>query len=451
MIASAVWNRFLPSGMVAALFVAGMPSMATPKVVQESKEPLPVLGRAAAPVPGDPDRYYARRVLRRSVPIDSAKVESGWEPVVAPAAEGGHRPVWMHWDDQALYLAVGARMSEGVEVQLDLEADGFDKGAKNLRLSIGASSESLDVQRWERANGSGPGTWTAVPAVEGASTVSRNETLCVVVLRKASSWDLPLREGAAVGLRVRTDGSTSPTAEPVSEPMMRCEFSDEIPAAGAGLTVRISPKRREIVPGGKARLVLEIANVGQNSTSVKSVRIAGNGSDASHVTAAVLPGELIQPGQRMRKEIDLPVADSAGIASLGVSALATLDDGRGLEALTTVDRIEPYTVELQVPPGSVPTNGAERDRTRIVMVVVRGRADLRSEGVVNLTVPPGWTVDGTAQRGIQMSYATEVKGAPYKIKVPPGTLPGAYPVVATVSIAGRKYEVRAQIAVVVNG
>lgn len=445
---SAVWNRVCIS--VVGTVAAGL-AIASGHARTQAASPLgdkPIAqGRPAAPLPSDWDRFYERRVVRRTVVPDPDRVAAHWSPLVTSDPGASHPGVWMHWDDQSLVFAAEARRSEPLVADLDLDGDGFDKGQSNVRLTVGAGQEKGVVHRWERKPAADSGTWKEVPVVDGALVVVRGENVCAVVLRKSSAWDLPLRVGAPLGVRMYRPDSVPGLQAPDPEPVLRVELADEIPAAAAGITVRVSPRRRDIVPGAKARVSVEITNVTEGRVSLRQVQVGGADGDSSHITASTVPGAELGPGERFRRDFDLPVADSLGIAAFAIESVATLADGRVVTAKTSLDRIEPFGVELQMPAGTVASSGDERNRTRMAMVVVRGKSDTKADGTVELTVPPGWIVDGPTKRTVQMSYATEVKGAPFKIRVPLGAPSGVYPVNAVVTIAGRTYEVRAQVTV----
>jgi len=443
---SAVWNRY--RAFVVGMFVAGLaigPGLATSTVVPQTRDKPIAQGRPAAPLPADPDRFYERRVVRRTVVPDPERVAAQWSPLVPPDPGASHPGAWMHWDDQSLALAVEVRRNERLVVDLDLDGDGFDRGQSNLRLAVNATQEGADVHRWERKSDSG--AWKEVPVPDGALQVVRGESVAALVLRKSSSWDLPLRVGAPLGVRIHRPDAVPALVAPNPEPTLRVELADEIPAAAAGITVRVSPRRRDIVPGGKARVSVEITNVTEGRISLRQVQVGGADGDSSHIPSSTVSGAELGPGERFRRDFDLPVADSLGIAAFAMEVAATLADGRVVTAKTSLDRIEPFAVELQIPAGTVSAGADERNRTRMAVVVLRGKSDTKAEGNVELTVPPGWIVDGPTKRTVQMSYATEVKGAPFKIRVPLGAPAGVYPVNAVVTIAGRTYEVRTQVTV----
>lgn len=440
------WNNRIAGTALGSLFALSLLNGWQPVRADEPVLDPIAQGRPAAPIAGNPDRYYERRIVRRTVLPDPAQVDGNWKSLIAPGGEGGPPPIWAHWDDQWLMFAVSARRDDSLVLDLDLDGDGFDRGGGNLRISLVADSEAPTMRRWEPGTKGGAGTWKDVERVDGAALILRDNNVCIVALRKSSSWDLPLRPGAPLGLRVQT--ALPPAANPPdSGSELWVELADEIPAAAAGLTVRVSPRRREIVPGAKARLTVEISNVTQSRIALRSLQVGGAGTDSRHISMATVPATDLEPGAKVRREIDLPISDAIGIASFAVESTATLVDGRVVSALTSLDRIEPFAAELQWPSGTVSAGADDRQRTRLAMVVIRARSDVKAEGTVELSVPPGWVVEGNPKRTIQMSFATEVKGAPFKVRVPLGTPSGVYPVNAIVNIAGRSYELRAQAVV----
>ncbi len=448
---SAVWSRGLAALAMGVTGLWVLPMVSTAHEGAQSPDKPIAQGRPAAPLPADLDRFYERRVVRRTVAPDPARVSTDWSPVVVSDTGAAHPAVWMHWDDQSLAIAVTVSRAEPVALDLDLDGDGFDKGMANLRVAVAAGEETGTVHRWERKSATEPGVWKESPKVDGAWVALRGATACVIVLRKSSAWELPLRVGAAIGVRVHRPDRQPALVPPDSEAALRLELADEIPAAGAGVTVRVTPRRREIVPGAKARVSVEVANVTEGRVTLAQIRVGGSDGDSSHVSGATVPGTELGPGEKFRRDFDLPVAEAVGIAAFTIETTATMADGRTIVAKTSLDRIEPFAAELQMPPGTVSAGGDERSRTRVAMVVLRGKSDIKADGTVELTVPPGWIVDGPSKRTVQMSYATEVKGAPFKIRVPLGAPSGVYPLNATVTIAGRTYEVRAQVTVAGGG
>ncbi|MFY7951285.1 MAG: hypothetical protein ACOVT5_02150, partial [Armatimonadaceae bacterium] len=83
-----------------------LPMVSTAHEGAQSPDKPIAQGRPAAPLPADLDRFYERRIVRRTVATDPARVSTDWSPVVVSDTGAAHPAVWMHWDDQSLAIAV---------------------------------------------------------------------------------------------------------------------------------------------------------------------------------------------------------------------------------------------------------------------------------------------------------------------------------------------------------
>ena len=430
MIASDAWNRRARRGialMATALGAAGNTI---------AGGDVPMGGRPAAPVPGQPDRYYERRVLRRSVPLSPEGVESEWYPVLQVLS--GFPDLWAAWDREGLSIAVGAAGPEPVCLDIDREGDGFDRGAANYRVVWTPGTPHVSIRRWDRVQNPERGVWAEVP-IQGADVGCRISPKRMIV--RVGGKTFGTKRGGDVGLRLQSIGSAPFSEPPASSGFLGFELVEEIPAAGAGLTVRLSPRSRAVSDEQPVRAVLEATNVSSGSIELSSWEVVGPAGKIDATAGMV----RLAPGATWRREMQLPVPDAEGSRCFAYDARVE-SGGNVLVARTSVERIEPCTIEVRSDPVPVASGAPDARRARIVQVIVRSQTDRSFDTAVSIVPPPGWTVDG-GTRSIRLSYNTEVKGASFKVTPPPGCGPGTYHVETIVTVGKRSLKSKAAIVV----
>ncbi|MFM7323287.1 MAG: hypothetical protein ACKO5K_17460 [Armatimonadota bacterium] len=427
MIASAALNRTLSAAATVAI-LSSLAFAVSPDI--------PADGRPAAPVPGHPDRHYERRILRRSGPLDPAVGSEQWFPLMEPLE--GQPDLRAMWDGDGLAFSVRTFDGGPVVLDVDREGDGFERRAANYRVHWSNAGAMPIVRRWDHGQSGRAGAWAKVDPAAVRCLVS-GDRLIVVLPGK-----LPARKnGGDVGVRLGRPSGDSFAVPPESNGFMVAEMVDEIPAAGLGLAVRLTPFAKVVTDPGNLRAAVEIANVSGGEVEVRSWSLegpAGAGDGSS--------GEIrITPGAKLRREITIVVPEGDGARSLAYQLILTTKAGR-LVARAAVERIDPCVIELRADDSPVVANAPDARRQRIVQVVLRSQSDKTVEARVSLSPPAGWVVDGS-ERTVRLSYATEVKGASFKVTPPLGCPPGRYPVEGIVSVAGRTRHVSG--AIVVSG
>lgn len=430
MIVSAAWNKFLRYGP--ALVVSSLPIGSIAFAVWD----LPRDGRPAAPIPGNPDHYYERRIVRRTVPFDPARVESEWFPVAD--ALGPDPEIRGAWDATGVRFAIKRREATDIRVDIDREGDGFDRGTANYRFQFGFAGDAPRVRRWDGSRGGAEANWKEVePSAEPRFLVSSDWLLVWIPAERSVR-----RTVGTVGLRVSTAAAKPFEGAPGAAGFMAMELVEDVPAAGNGLTVRLNPVSRLTSDDKPVRAQLEIANVSGETIAVEGGKVEG---PAGAIDTVVAPVE-IQPGARVRRDVQLLFPAGDGDVAFAYEARVRTKSGN-VAARTSIERIDPCAVELRLDGQPVPTIGPENRRQRLAQVVVRNRSDRAFDATVALVLPAGWLVD-VPSKPLRLSFNTEVKGLPFKFTVPEGTRPGRYSCEAVVTGGRRILKAQGVIEVV---
>jgi hypothetical protein len=227
-------------------------------------------------------------------------------------------------------------------------------------------------------------------------------------------------------------------------PLQRLQLADETEAILGNLTTRLLIRDRALVTGSLVKGTLELSNAGAKPLFLKQILLP----DGTIITDPKDPSLILNPGERLRKEFRFLLPEGPEPASIVLRAGAEREEGGSAIALVSVDRQEPFSFTLDHDAKPVPAQAPDGpQRRRLLVATVTGRRDSKSVGLVRLSLPAGWTVEGEDKRTVTLSYPNERRSVSFKLSVPPGVPAGSYSVEALCEIGGKSYRSKASVVV----
>lgn len=448
--------RFSGSGQ------APKPTPAAPTPPPADTPPVQVGTPVTAVSPFDARPFgYEKRRIKRTVPLSPAAGVAGrWDLLYALGEGTERRAVYFDWDEDFLYIAVEANALSETTFDLDAKGDGWFRGVDNLRITVTPATHDGDLprvaaQRWDTVQNKERPVWAASPIPASAMKVVQGRTptgshVTLLALGRTELSGLVRKPGTRFGLRVEW-GASSASPDPASYPahaLLGLELAESLEARGEGVEVQVRAAPRQIVPGETVRLSVEVANRGKTPARIRRLFLRGSQATQPLLDAATFTGQVLGPGETVKREFTSTVAAEALLGTHTVAGGVELADNTVLAALAAFDRLDPFAVSLELEDKPV-RSGASQKRT--VLVAVRSRSNRRVEGKVALILPPGWVLGkGDLKRNVSLGFAGDTKPVYYQVVVPASAPPGTYPIQAQIEVADRAYTAGGAIRVTQN-
>lgn len=390
-------------------------------------------GRQTAPLTAS-GASYERKRIKRTVPLDSLQ---GWD-LLYDTPEGR---VYLDWDSQFLYLAVETKEPQELRYDLDASGDGWFQGAENFSIRMLTSPAGVTplVRRFDTVQNKEHPVWAEVPlpegSVHGRSFPTEYGTATVVAL-PLGLLGTQRKPGAEFGFRALL--GTAALAEPLPElPLLRLQLTNESEAITGPLSARLSLRDRELVAGAVVRGTLELQNTGPKPLFLKQVFLP----DGTTIVDLKDPIMILNPSERLRREFRFVLPEGPEPASVVLRAGAEREEGGGsVVALASVERQEPFALTLDHDIKPILVTAPEGpNRRRLLVATVTGRREGKTTGLVQLSLPTGWSIEGETRRTLSLSFPNERRSVSFKLIVPVGVPAGRYPVQALCEIGGKSY------------
>jgi hypothetical protein len=399
-------------------------------------------GRQVAPLTNENGVSYERKCLKRTVSLESLQ---GWDLLYSL----GESRVFFDWDERFLYLAVAAPVGQEVRFDLDASGDGWFKGAENFSVRVIPTAQGMQpfVRRFDTLQNKEHPVWAELEfpagALEGRVLKTEQESVTLVALPIAL-LGTGRKPGVEFGLRVLVGNAA--LAEPApDQPLLRLQLAEESEAIAGPLSVRLNLRNREYVAGGLVRGSLELANSGAKPLFLKQIFFP----DGTVISNPKDPILILNPGERVKRDFRMVVPEGPEPASLVLRGGAEREEGAGtVAALLSIDRLEPFSFVLD--PDAKPVLAAAPQgpaRQRLVVATITGRREGKMMGLVQLTLPTGWSMEGDAKRAFSLSYPNERRSVSFKVVVPAGVPAGSYPVESLCEIGGKTFRAKVSLTV----
>ena len=398
-------------------------------------------GRQVAPLPNGSGALYERKRLKHTVSLESLQ---NWD-LLYQTPEG---KVYFDWDERFLYFAVETPENQDIRFDLDASGDGWFRGAENFSIRLMKTGDSIRplVRRFDTVQNKEHPVWAEVEL----PAESLQGRLLKTAIGSGSVVAVPIallgathRPGTEFGVRAVT-GTTALAEATPDQPLLRLQLADESEAIEGALSVRLSVRGRQFVAGGLVRGTLEFANSGLKPLFLKQVFLP----DGTTITNPKDPILIVNPGEKIRREFRMLVGEGVEPASLVLRGGVEREDGGSVAALVSIDRLEPYAFALDHDSKPVAAQAPDGPtRRRLVVATVTGRREGKTNGLVQLTLPAGWSVEGEQKRTLSLSYPNERRSVSFKVGVPIGVAPGSYPVEVLCEIGGKSYREKVEFIV----
>lgn len=384
-------------------------------------------------------------VFRRTPVIDGVVDDGEWDTFYASTSGDWRVTTYVDWDSGAMYI--GAKSSKPVDLLsvLDANADGWFHGDENYEFRASRAEDggvTLVVCRYDSRNTKSP--MAAPVSAAEASMVQMKST-------RSGEWHMiemrvptglirgyKLGAGKKIGFKiaVRTTNEESgwiPTSQlgDVSE----CTLVVKKVATLKPLVVDWDLKDSRIARGEDLVGRFHLANTGSESLDVNSFVIAGEGKSGDYLSSQRIRIEGLAPGQHVGQDVRTLVPSDMPLGCWAIGAEVSSGSARLGAALASFEVVDPFDVELRLPPGDVSAD--VKDVSFGVSIRNNTRHSLR--GRAKISLPVGWELWRNADTREFRLSGNEAGAVNFKAKPPIGEM-GTVPVTVEVT-SGREVKI----------
>ncbi len=460
-------ERAVVGGSLAlCLFLAAMPTLQAQETPQAKDAPQTAAQTPPVEVPAVKFRERPRypsdsQRLKRTPVVDGVLGDGEWDPFYTITDGPIKGTVYCNWDDNFLYLAARTDGAANVLFDLDLNGDGWLRGADNVEIVIGSAANggtpTVSARLLDASNTKDTPVWneTAIDPktiVVAEKLVNGTQILEIAIPKNTAS--LQPRAGQNIGLRAEflAPGLVTafmPTAPFEPHLLLDASLSVARVTAVAGINPRLTLSDLKCIAGQKLFATLELTNQTDQNVSVKSVLWTGTGVSANAVNT--LREVTIKPIPGLKKEklnYQTLLPENLAVGSYMLTVTADLEGGKQVSSAAAFTVVEAVQVQMTSDPQPVAVAG----QTKLTVDVdVMSAVPDHFRGDVELNVvPSGWIVDGGKKRSLYIDREDARRSARFMLKLPSTTAAGDYPVEAIVTWKGHTWHTRQIVKVVRN-
>ena len=430
------------------------------------KEDATVAAVQAAPVEAPPIKFRERprypadpQRLKRTPLIDGVLGDGEWDPFYTITDGPVKGTVYCNWDDNFLYLATRTEGAANVLFDLDLNGDGWLRGADNVEIIIGSVASGgtpvVSARLLDASNSKDTPVWNE-SAIDPKSIIVAekivNGTQILEIAIPKNTASLQPRVGQNFGLRAEFLPAGPVTAFTSTAPFEPHLLLDATLAVArvtgvAGINPRLTLSDLKCIAGQKLFATLELTNQTDQNVVIKSVLWTGTGLSANVVNT--LREVNVKPLPGLKKEkltYQTVLPDNLSVGSYLLSVTVDLDGGRTIQSAAAFTVVEALQVQMSSDPQPVVVSGQTKlavnvDVTSAVPDHFRGDVELN-------VVPAGWLLDGAKKRSLLIDREDAGRIARFNLKLPSTTPAGDYTVEATVSWHGQTWHARQVVKVI---
>lgn len=477
--------RTLSAAGLSLLVVAGL------SVTLRASVPAPRRAQDTAPVTATLPNFHARpRVMadpqraRRTVQLNGILNEGKYDPFYTLADGPVKGTIYCNWDENYLYLAARTDSPASLVFDIDASNDGWLRGADNLEVVVSSVDSSggapaITARLLDASNSRETPIWrdltTDAASIKTAGSLDAAGQVVEVAIPR--SMGLTLRAGATIGLRGEflTPGQASaymptppfephllldatlvetrsanapvlPVAAPISLPAVPAPAPPAVsspvqtpmpPAATptqiVGLLPRLTLSDNKCVPGQKLFATLELINQTDARVTLKALTWAGQGGAANAVnTMRDISIPVIGPLKRLKLNYKTTLAADLQPGAYTLTATGELENGKQIQSSASFQVVEPLYPQISILPDPVTVVGPTS--FAVSVDVVNANPGQMNCEIELLNLPATWEVEGNRKKLPLTIDKEDGRGArQFVVRLPMGTMPGDYPIDATVT------------------
>lgn len=430
---------------------ANDPTTAAP--VLRQAEPPAIKFRERPRYPADPQR------LKRTPQIDGVLGDGEWDPFYTITDGMIKGTIYCNWDDNFLYLATRTDGAANVLFDLDLNGDGWLRGADNVELLIGSAANggtpAISARLLDASNSKDTPVWNDTAIDPKALIVAEkivNGTQILEIAIPKNTASLAPKVGQNFGVRAEFL-PPGPIANFVStapfEPHLLVDATLAVARVTgiAGINPRLTLSDLKCIAGQKLFATLELTNQTDQNVNIKSVLWTGTGLSANAVNT--LRDVSVKPLLGLKKQkltYSTLLPPNLSVGSYLLTVTVETEDGKSIQSAAAFTVVEPIKVQMASEPQPLVVSGQTKlfvdvDITSAVPDHFRGDMELN-------VVPNGWQLEGGAKRSVLVDREDAHRVSRYTLKVPSTTAAGDYPVEAVVTWKGQTWHARTVVKVV---
>lgn len=388
----------------------------------------------------DPQRLKMRPLL------DGSLGENEWSPLYTVSDGPVKGTVYLNWDDDFLYVGVRTDAPGWVVLNLDGNSDGWLRGADNLELTIGplSADQQLSARVLDAAGNRDTPVWNEkavdLKLVQIIQKAAGTGQIVEIGLPKGIAGVNP-RLNANLGFRADfLPAGVAPASTQPYEPHLLIDLTlvESRAIAAPGIAPRLLLADAKVVPGQTFQAQLELMNQIDEERAVRTVEWRGEGP-AQEILKTVR--EVSAPSVKSLKTLKLRYSsllpETAVPGFYQFTAVATLDNGRSVQATTSFQVVEPFAMQLLVSPEAVTVAGPAPIQ---VVVELSSAFPTFTRGEIEIETPAGWQVKGRTKKGFDVRREDVLLRSRFEVAAPSATQAGDYTIRATLRWHGREWK-----------
>lgn len=392
-------------------------------------------------------------LFRRTPVIDGIVDDGEWDAFYTFNTGGWEATTYTDWDSSNLYVA--AKSSKPIDLMMVLDAndDGWFHGEDNyeFRAVRGAGDAlCLTVSRYESRNSKSPVATPVSP--EEASMVelksTKTETAYMIEMRVPALLirDLKLGAGKKIGFQVDVNAGQDvlgwvPT--PQLGDTKECTLVTKKFASLKPLELGFDLRYGRIARGEELIGRFHLANSGNETVDTRTLVVAGEGKAGDYLSSEKMRMEGLAPKKHLSHDVRSLIPSDMCVGSWAIGAEVRSGTERLGSALVSFDVVEPFEIELRLPPKDVRAD--VKDVTFGVAIRNNMRHDIR--GTAKITLPIGWELWRNADMREFVVPNDASSSATFKAKPPLGVL-GDVSVKVQVTVNGQTKTAEGKIFIV---
>ncbi len=389
--------------------------------------------------------------LKKTISIDGVPADGKWDTFYNITAGAIRGAIYCNWDDDYLYLGTRSQGQANVVFDIDVNGDGWLKGADNLEVvveqSLNSAVPKVTVRLLDATANKDTPVWNDAAYDPKKILVATKMVGSLQYIELAIPKDMggmALRDGVTMGLRgeLFSPSALPFTPTPPYEPhlLLEATLASTHIVSAPGINPTLTLTDDKCVAGQEIAATLRLLNQTDQPVPIKSVKWEGVGNSVNvlnSVREVAVPSLPPTKARDLKYKTRLPDKLSPGTYTIAVTV--DLENGKQVYSTRTFTVVEPLQVRIFGDPDPVAIIGTTRydaviDITSAIPRHMKADAEITS-------MPSGWTID-KKRRSVEVDGEDKRGLFHFRFKLPSTTAAGNYPIEATVTYKERTWMVR---------